>query len=486
MNYQNKYLKYKNKYLNLLEQSGGENRRFIKECQIINETIDKKLFDIESDYNTYITITVKSVSKKLKFSILNLPNQYPFQHCKIYLVKGDCENEINTNVLRDIWTPITKIIDIITNKEIYNKIPELNFILGTPIKNEIIDIDYTDNLLYKNNMIKFNKPIIEPVIDCTQNIHFIQVPFIKSNTNIDNIMYKNKYQKQNDANDILHNFIFFKESTEQNKIDAFIVIYLYTIVALHIDILYKPISNCELPEHNKEYARTINNKIRIIANTIAHIPIIQNLSIIYLGFKLINEIYIINEQKKDIKENTKFSNMDDLVDFIDDCLLYIIHIVLSYNYTEIIKYLNSKPINEIPILYETINENIELNLECILFELIELTKYTKCNLTSFLFYRFPENIYIHNIKYIIPDKYGNQLVIDGIPQYKFKTVIEEKPLDFDYYENNAVLDYRDYKEKFHIDTKFYNHTETIINNSDNPLKHFEELYTYFYKILVKY
>jgi hypothetical protein len=171
---------------------------------------------------------------------------------------------------------------------------------------------------------------------------FSRIPVITPYNRGDNLLYLKKYGRS--IGTILHDLDLFKKSSEQEKIDAFIGLYLFSIVSVHMDLMGEP---CGL-----ENAKKFKNKIYIITNTIMHNPIIQKLGLLYLEIKLLIE--------------NDYKNMDQILNLLDDTLIFVIHVIVSFNYTKIKEFIQSYPINELPIIYETIYPELNIDLLLIL------------------------------------------------------------------------------------------------------------------------
>ena len=169
---------------------------------------------------------------------------------------------------------------------------------------------------------------------------FSRIPIITPYNRGDNVLYLNKYGKS--IGTILHDLVLFNKSTEQEKMDAFIGLYLFSIISVHMDLIGYP--------RGLDNAKKFKNKIYIITNTIMHNPIIQKLGLLYLEIKLLKE------------NNYIVKNMDQILNILDDAIIYAVHIILSFNYTKITDYIQSYPINKLPIIYETIYPELNIDL----------------------------------------------------------------------------------------------------------------------------
>jgi hypothetical protein len=177
---------------------------------------------------------------------------------------------------------------------------------------------------------------------------FSSIPVIAPYFFGDNLLYKDRYGYL--IGTILHDLDLFNKASYQEKIDAFLGIYLFSIVSVHMDLLGQP--------RGLENAKKFKNKIYVITNTIMHNEILQKIGVLYLEIKLLKECKYtpINSDK----------SMDQILNILDDTLIYIIHMILSFNYLVIISYIESYDIKEIPIIYETINPDLNINFSYIL------------------------------------------------------------------------------------------------------------------------
>jgi hypothetical protein len=143
--------------------------------------------------------------------------------------------------------------------------------------------------------------------------------------------------------------------------------------------------------------------------------ILQKLGLLYLEIKLLKENnYIV--------ENSKYKNMDQILNILDDNLIFIIHIILSFNYIKIIDFIQSNPIYNLPIIYETIYPEINIDL------LLILDKINNENINN-VFYRFDPIIEFNEYgQEIIPEHhelfYGHHSIIRN-----FRKINDTKPIE---------------------------------------------------------
>jgi hypothetical protein len=259
------------------------------------------------------------------------------------------------------------------------------------------------------------------------NITFSRIPVITPYFRGDNILYKKKYNYS--IGTILHNINLFKKKSDEEKYDAFMGLYLFSIISVHIDIIARP--------RGLKNAQNLKNKMYIIANTIIHNPIIQKLGIIYLEIKIVKE----SGMKFDQEKYNEYRNYDHFMNVLDDLLIYLIHIILSYNYKIIKEYIQSPQIYETPKMYETIYPNLIIDLSLILSKIDD-------NINE-LFYRFD------------PDIKFNEFGYEIIPEHS----------EIFYADKTIVRNFRNYHEIKEIDQSFSSHNQVVLLNKDEPLKH---------------
>ena len=257
------------------------------------------------------------------------------------------------------------------------------------------------------------------------NNMFIRIPIITPYNRGDNLLYERKYGYR--IGTILHNLELFNKASNQEKYDAFIGLYLFSIISVHMDLIAKP--------RGLDNARKFKNKIYIITNTIMNNPIIQELSILYLKIKL------LKENNYSLEESfIHYKNMDHLLNIIDDLLIYIIHIIIYYNYNIIKDYTESNPVNDLPKIYDTIYQNLIIDLPLILSSIDD-------NINE-SFYRFDPTIEFN--------EFGQEI----IPEHHEL-----------FYHGSIVRNFRNIYDTKVIDDIFCEHNRTIINNKCDPLKH---------------
>lgn len=254
---------------------------------------------------------------------------------------------------------------------------------------------------------------------------FTTIPIITPYYRGDNLLYEIKYGYR--IGKILHDLELFNNASNQEKIDAFFGLYLFSIISVHMDLIAKP--------RGLDNARKFKNKIYIITNTIIHNPIIQELGILYLKIKLLKENnYSFGESF------IHYKNMDNLLNIIDDLLVYLIHMILSFNYTIIKEYIESPVIDELPKIYDTVNPNLIIHLPLIL---------------SLIDDNINESFYIFDpiIKF---NEFGQEI----IPEHH----------DI-FYNGSIVRNFRNIYDIKKVDNIFCEHNYKVINNKDYPLKH---------------
>ena len=234
---------------------------------------------------------------------------------------------------------------------------------------------------------------------------FSKIPVITPYYRGDNVLYSNKYGKS--IGIILHDLELFNKTSEQEKIDAFNGLYLFSIISVHMDLMGLP--------RGLNNPMKFKNKIYIITNTIIHNPIIQKLGLLYLEIKLLKENnYIV--------DNCIYKNMDQILNKLDDTLIFLIHIIISFNYTKIIEFIESNPIEKIPIMYETIYPKLNIDLSLILSKINDDIIYTS-------FYSFDPIIEFNEYgREIIPEHhelfYGPYSIVRN-----FRRINETKPIN---------------------------------------------------------
>jgi len=185
---------------------------------------------------------------------------------------------------------------------------------------------------------------------------FSRIPIITAYNRGDNILYSRKYNKAIGV--ILHDLELFNKSSNQEKIDAFIGIYLFSIISVHMDLLGEP--------KGLDNAKKFKNKIYIITNTIMHNTTLQKLGLLYLEIKILKENnYIV--------ENCEYKNMDQILNYLDDNIIFVIHMILSFNYTKIRDFIKGPQIENIPTIYDIIYPELIIDL---LFILSKINKET--------------------------------------------------------------------------------------------------------------
>jgi hypothetical protein len=209
-------------------------------------------------------------------------------------------------------------------------------------------IQYSDLSLFKPNTCKYRVPLYGT------SFSTINIYEAKSNGRSD--IWDQKYT--DNIRDVLHNikiFVDYKNNKKNIIIDSFKYLYLYTLIKSYL-------SDINL--------NTDDNLNRLIEN-ISENSILIELGTVYLSLKLLGEqIYISNRKFQNICENYKYINL--LLDFIDETLLYIIHIILSYN--------NKKIISG--------DFNIITDLDIIFKELCDVFVFqSQCYLINNIFYR---------------------------------------------------------------------------------------------------
>ena len=180
---------------------------------------------------------------------------------------------------------------------------------------------------------------------------FNRIPVIEPFYKGDNHLYLLKYGYL--AGSILHDLKLFDNSPVQEKYDAFIAIYLFSIISVHMDLMGKPTG--------LNNAKHFKNKIYMITNTFMHNKLLQELSLLYLKIKLLNENkYNINNEFK-----LEYKSIDNILNILDETMIYIIHMILSYNYKIIEEFISSPTIYELPKLFDTINDKLIIDFDLI-------------------------------------------------------------------------------------------------------------------------
>ena len=229
-------------------------------------------------------------------------------------------------------------------------------------------------------------------------MEFSKIPVIEPYNRGDNFLYKITHGRS--IGIVLHNFEIFNTASDQEKINAFIGLYLFSIISVHIDILYNP--------RGLENAKRLKNKMYIISNTIMHNPIIQKLALLYLEIKLLKEHDYIVE------------NMDQILNVLDDTLIFSIHLILLFNYTKIIEFIHGPHINQLPIMYETIHPDLNIDLLFILSQVND-------EIITNSFYQFDPIIEFNEYGWeIIPEHYE---LLYGSVVRNFRGITDTKPIN---------------------------------------------------------
>lgn len=256
------------------------------------------------------------------------------------------------------------------------------------------------------------------------NTTFTKIPVITPYNRGDNLLYRTKYGYP--IGTILHNLELFNNAPLQEKYDAFIGIYLFSIISVHMDLIAKP--------KGLNNAKTFKNKIYIITNTIGHNPIIQELSLLYLKIKL------LKENNYSLEDNySYYKSLDNILNILDDNLIYFIHMILSYNYKVIKDYCTNNIIYDLPKMYETIYPNLVIDLSLILSKIDD-------NINE-SFYRFDPKIEFN--------EYGHEII----------------PEHHEIFYESTVRNFRNFDEIKEIDNIFCEHNRLVIYNKNNPLDH---------------
>jgi hypothetical protein len=209
---------------------------------------------------------------------------------------------------------------------------------------------------------------------------FYRIPVIEPFYRGDNELYLKKYGYLSGT--ILHDLELFEKSSDQEKHDAFIAIYLFSIISVHLDLMGKPTG--------LDNAKLFKNKIYIITNTIMHNDLLLELSLLYLKIKLLEENkYDINDEFK-----LEYKSINNILNILDEMMIYIIHMIISYNHYNIDVYINSPNIHELPKLFDTINESIVIDFDLII-------KYIDNNI-NYYFYHFDPDIELN--------EFGNEII----------------------------------------------------------------------------
>jgi len=220
----------------------------------------------------------------------------------------------------------------------------------------------------------------------------------------DNTVYRDKYGYS--IGTILHDLDLFKKSSDQEKHDAFAGIYLFSIISVHMDLIGFP--------RGLDNSNRFKIKMFDVTNLIMNNDIIQKLGIIYLHIKLLKE--------NDHKFNTN-TDPDLILNLLDDVLIFVIHIILSFNYMNIINYIK-------------MNLKLELNLD---LEII--LKYINFKTIDELFFMFDPIIEFNEFgREIIPEHhelfYGGKTIVRN-----FRKITDTKPNNINFSKYN--FDYID-------------------------------------------
>jgi hypothetical protein len=187
---------------------------------------------------------------------------------------------------------------------------------------------------------------------------FLKIAIITPYYRGDNTLYREKYGYL--IGTILHDLDLFKKSSDQEKYDAFAGIYLFSIISVHMDLLGFP--------RGLDNSNRLKIKMFHVTNLIMNNNSIQKLGIIYLHIKLLKENYHQFESDPDITLN-----------LLDDILIFIIHIILSFNYTNIENYIKMNLKLELILDLELILKNINFkNIDELFFmfdPIIEFNEY---------------------------------------------------------------------------------------------------------------
>jgi hypothetical protein len=243
-------------------------------------------------------------------------------------------------------------------------------------------------------------------------MEFSRIPVIEPYNRGDNFLYKITYGRS--IGIVLHNLEIFRSAIDQEKINAFIGLYLFSIISVHIDILYNP--------RGLDNAKRLKNKMYIVSNTIMHNPIIQKLALLYLEIKLLKEHnYIV--------KNSDYKNMDQILNLLDDTLIFLIHLILSFNYTKIIEFIQGPHINQLPIMYETIHPDLNIDLLFIL-------SLVNDDIIFNSFYCFDPMIEFNEYGWeIIPEHYE---ILYGSIVRNFRGITDTKPINIKTFKQDPI------------------------------------------------
>lgn len=257
---------------------------------------------------------------------------------------------------------------------------------------------------------------------------FSRIPVITPHYRGDNQLYKNKYGCL--VGTILHDLGLFNKASYQEKIDAFIGVYLFSIVSVHMDLIGQP--------KGLDNAKKFKNKIYVITNTIMHNELVQKIGVLYLEIKLLKEY-------KYVPENSD-KTMDQILNILDDTLIYIIHMILSFNYLKITDYIESFTTEKFPIIYDTINPDLNIDISSILSKIDE-----KINESFYCFDPVIEfNEYGMEIIPVFHDIfYGCYSIVRN-----FRNIFEIKPVDSSFSKYNSKQDPLKYINEIIEEIKF--------------------------------
>jgi hypothetical protein len=187
---------------------------------------------------------------------------------------------------------------------------------------------------------------------------FSKIPIITPYYRGDNTLYREKYGYS--IGTILHDLDLFKKSSDQEKYDAFAGIYLFSIISVHMDLIGFP--------RGLDNSNRLKIKMFNVTNLIMNNYIIQKLGIIYLHIKLLKE----NNHEFD-------TNPDMILNLLDDISIFIIHIILSFNYMNIENYIKYNSSLELNLDLEFILKNVNFkNIDELFFmfdPIIEFNEY---------------------------------------------------------------------------------------------------------------
>ena len=445
MSTKDKYLKYKNKYLKLLndvKQKGGS----------------KITFKIESSKSEQI----KKYFSELKYSFTK--NRINIEESLLPKFLSDISENMILTFREQIIIDYTEIIKLSERNTLTIKLNETFNLIKDKFE-----------LLYKLFQMQNCKIPNEKHtrIDLGLDSEFQKVKIYPSFFNLSELgeeKSKLLIQPKQYNGTILHDLNKFINANIEIRIYSFKRLYLYSLLEFYLEytlLTFGNLTHLEIYSNNRQniwyrhnlkknvtttkHYHKCNQIIIELINKFSENIILSNLGVIYLALKLILEVIQINKIDEPNKSKINslsnlfilnYNNISLLIDFINHTLLYIIQIIISFNHTYIKRYITSDDIKEFDI------SMIIIDLDIILDKLYKVSD-NKCS--------YINNILVNYDFFGLDDPFG---YID----LQFKL---ENPKSY---------------EEINIDKIYFIHTQNIINNKGKK-DHFVDIIDNFNLIL---